>query len=160
MPPDPQDLCRRCGLCCDGTLFESLPVAADAPLPPVLAAFARRFGFIPQPCPCHRGVCTVYAERPSVCAAFRCEVLKDYEQGKIALAEAEALIAQIRKVHDRVFDTIGDAGISHRQNILGFIDAYRDDPGKALSQLDLTLDIAAYKALRARFVKPVAEKGH
>lgn len=149
-----QDLCRNCGLCCDGTLFESLPVAEGEPLPPVLAAFAKRLGCIPQPCPCHREVCTVYANRPRVCAAFRCEVLKDYERGTVTRAEVETLIAEIRKVHDRVFDTIGDAGISHRQNILGFIDSYRENPANALGELDLTLDIAAYKALRGRFITP------
>jgi len=61
---------------------------------------------INQPCQFFDRCCTVYSHRPAKCGAYRCEVLKDLEEGAIsfnlasdkiaqALAYREALLAEL-----------------------------------------------------------------
>ena len=49
--------------------------------------------------PCHNLTpdgCAVYAHRPFTCSHFRCELLKDYEAGKVSFAEAKMIIKQVK----------------------------------------------------------------
>lgn len=93
------ELCRRCGLCCDGTLFARVPVEE--------AAAARLRGRLPvigdalaQPCAALVGrACTVYDERPARCREFRCLLYAALADGEVDLAEAGAIVDE---AHARV----------------------------------------------------------
>ena len=72
-----QDLCKQCGLCCDGTLFNTVPVD-----PATEHLFTRinmnPHGGCEQLLPC--GSCKIYEKRPQGCRSFKCGVLKDFEK--------------------------------------------------------------------------------
>ncbi len=91
-------LCRRCGLCCDGTLFAWVTVAAGEiePLRSLGLPVVQRPDGSPalrQPCPALSGRdCTVYAARPGPCRQFRCQQLIALEEGEIDLSEASAVV--------------------------------------------------------------------
>jgi hypothetical protein len=91
-------LCQRCGLCCDGSLFTQVP------LQPAEAATLRRLGLpvgeradgapvLAQHCTALEGrSCTVYADRPSPCRAYRCNLLIALAEGEVSLDEALRVI--------------------------------------------------------------------
>lgn len=98
-------LCTQCGLCCTGALHNF------AVLEPEETDFARRIGMTLRTegrpgfaLPCHflrDSACTIYADRPKVCARYKCGLLDRLEAGTISLdealekvAEAKALVAQ------------------------------------------------------------------
>ncbi len=101
-------LCRVCGLCCDGTLFGYVPITNDESVRllrrlPVLAPSQRLGQRIEQRCVAlgPRG-CDVYAERPGACARFSCKLLGRVERGELDPTEAEAVIASVQRVVDRL----------------------------------------------------------
>ncbi len=95
------NLCTKCGLCCNGVLFDWVPVAADEQeglaslgLALDLNEEGPRFA---QPCPKFEdGLCRIYSDRPGACRRFRCELLKKVEGGNIGLGEAEAIVRQAK----------------------------------------------------------------
>jgi uncharacterized protein len=85
------DLCRRCGLCCDGNLFSHVPLAhaeVDA---------ARRHGLevvqlaggapaLRQCCPAlHARQCSVYGARPEGCRRYGCRLLDALSRQTVSL---------------------------------------------------------------------------
>jgi len=109
-------ICTRCGLCCNGALFDRVQVSGDAPdrlakigfeLSHSSAGEAAGEASIPFPCAMLSGTrCTVYADRPIKCAAFRCELLRSYESGAIARDEALDRIATAKSLLARVAATM------------------------------------------------------
>lgn len=104
-------LCEDCGLCCDGTLFESVEVeAADE-----RALGRRRLTIVataqgsklPLPCACLAGaLCTIYEERPGRCRSFECELLTDVNRGVMTVARARAIIDDVRARRHRVAEDL------------------------------------------------------
>ncbi len=100
-------LCEDCGLCCDGTLFASVRVEADAAarlrshhLPLVRTAQAET---LVQPCPALDGVlCSVYAQRPTRCRSYVCELLRDVDSGRVSATYARTIIDRTRELHRTV----------------------------------------------------------
>jgi Fe-S-cluster containining protein len=93
-------LCQRCGLCCDGNLFSTVPlrrpeIAAMERLG--LAVIKRPDGTSPgftQRCTALEGTCCkVYAERPEACRRYTCFLLT-------ALAEEETSLRDALQVVD------------------------------------------------------------
>jgi len=79
IPPD-QALCRSCGLCCDGTIFACVPLAAeekDFTGNPVVPGAAEGQYQFKQPCGHYQdGVCRIYdVGRPKSCVGFKCKLL-------------------------------------------------------------------------------------
>lgn len=114
-----QSLCLACGLCCDGTLFPwtELPSADEAN-----AARAAGLNVVPhrgrnvflQPCPAYRDcVCTVYANRPPNCREFRCELLKNLEQGDISQEAAQQIVANTVAARNAVLELAGAPSVNH-----------------------------------------------
>lgn len=100
-------LCASCGLCCNGVLFDWVPVADEE------VAQIGRLGFdlakedgetrFSQPCPMFDGCrCTVYADRPARCRAYRCELLKKAEAGEVAFPDAMRLVVEAKALVDQV----------------------------------------------------------
>src|SRR5690242_14190979 len=100
-------LCTSCGLCCNGVLFDWVPIGDEE------AEQVARLGLrlekedaetrFSQPCPMFDGCrCTIYADRPARCRAYRCELLKKVEAGEIPLADALRLVAEAKALADQV----------------------------------------------------------
>src|SRR5208337_5052378 len=75
-------LCPKCGLCCNGALFADVRLQKNddsrrlTELGLSVKSKADRPVF-PQPCSCFVGtLCRIYAERPGHCRAFECGLLK------------------------------------------------------------------------------------
>jgi hypothetical protein len=99
---DASDVCLRCGLCCDGTLFPTATLRDDevefaASLG--LTTLHRDDGFYAwaQPCPKFvDGCCSTYAERPDVCGKYRCALLPMYEAGDADLDDCLDIVELVR----------------------------------------------------------------
>ena len=107
-----EQLCRACGLCCDGTLFDvvKLERSDDAGrlralgLPVSLTRGQTPTARFPQPCSalCADRSCRLYAQRPWQCRTFECRLLEDATAGRISFAAARTLVKQARRRADQV----------------------------------------------------------
>lgn len=98
-PDSSSDLCTKCGICCSGILFDTVPVAPDeaerlSALGLVLDEAEGEMSFkLGCPMLCERR-CTVYEQRPARCQKYRCALLEKYQAGEIAYEPASALVDQ------------------------------------------------------------------
>jgi Fe-S-cluster containining protein len=105
-------LCPKCGLCCDSTLFADVELRAGddpkrlAKLGLSLVKKGRSKVAFAQPCACFDGkFCGIYADRPKRCRLFECGLLKKVQAGDMSagaalkkISEAKALAAQVREL--------------------------------------------------------------
>lgn len=95
-PAPDENICRACGMCCDGTMFDYARLELDE------VPRAQEFGLavieverpeggtpaIPFPPLCHTSAgCVVYDRRFATCRRFRCQTLIALEAGEIDSAE-------------------------------------------------------------------------
>jgi hypothetical protein len=100
-------LCTTCGACCNGTLFDEVPLEREEialgprlSLPIVACGDAAA---MPLPCPrLHGASCTIYPERPSTCRTYRCGLLAALEAGQVELDDALARVAALRDASSRL----------------------------------------------------------
>ncbi|MBC2604763.1 YkgJ family cysteine cluster protein [Pelagicoccus albus] len=107
-----EKLCLACGLCCDGSLFDNVRLAADEDvaklksegLPVKLSRAKIPVAFFTQPCRALNSdcVCQVYEARPMQCRSFECRVFKEAVAGQIDFDKAHRLVSKARKQCDRV----------------------------------------------------------
>jgi Fe-S-cluster containining protein len=101
-------LCQRCGLCCDGNLFKSVPLQPTEVEPlrrlslPVIERSDGSPG-LAQRCAALEGrCCTVYAQRPEACRRYRCNLFTALAEGEVSLDEALTVVdgahSQLRAV--------------------------------------------------------------
>lgn len=83
---DSSNICLSCGLCCDGSLIgfvqlehEELPVIREL----MDIEEESDNGFFLQPCNNYCDGCNIYSHRPKQCAAFKCGLLKSFEQKEL-----------------------------------------------------------------------------
>jgi Fe-S-cluster containining protein len=124
-----EQLCRACGLCCDGTLFDLVKLEAsdDAAklkalgLPVTISRGRTPVARFPQPCValCEDRTCRLYADRPWQCRVFECGVLKDAKAGRITFALALRLVTQARKRADQVRRLLRELGDTEEHRALG-----------------------------------------
>jgi hypothetical protein len=121
-----QFLCRKCGLCCDGTMFKDVRLV-DADIhfietnrPGVVVEDEIR-NYV-QPCRYHiDNKCTVYTEwRPRTCSRYICNVLKRFKNNEITFAQANNMI---------------DKALSHAKRVRGLIFPFVNDHRRGLSLL-------------------------
>lgn len=99
-------LCRTCGICCSGVMFAYVEVDADQPGPEtrrrlnVLEA-EKRFTL---PCPAHSSDtgCTVYEDRPRICASYTCSLYQEHEATGGELGPRLVAVRRIRELVRRV----------------------------------------------------------
>jgi Fe-S-cluster containining protein len=100
---DGSQLCVACGICCDGILFSSVTITDPSEAErvrahriPVHVVDERHF--FDQPCSAlgDKG-CSIYTERPLLCHAYRCLLLKQVDAGTMALADALRIVEDARK---------------------------------------------------------------
>jgi Fe-S-cluster containining protein len=95
-------LCRRCGLCCDGSLFDSVPLTAEEARQGrarglVIVARADGSPALRQRCAAlGADGCGVYVDRPGRCRVYRCMLWTGLREGEVGLAEAEAVVDEAR----------------------------------------------------------------
>jgi hypothetical protein len=112
IPPE-QTLCLSCGLCCDGTLFASVPLGAEekdfSGNPVVPGPAEKRFLFM-QPCGHYRdGGCRIYPSgRPKACVDFRCKLLHRYLRSGLSFGQAALVIRETRILADKLWMLFGD----------------------------------------------------
>ena len=104
MKPSPtDDLCTRCGLCCDGSLFADVELArrdnsaALESLGLEIEEDGERANaeLLVQPCAALQNRrCTLYAHRPGCCRTFECRLLQAVRRGTLSSAAAHATIAE------------------------------------------------------------------
>jgi hypothetical protein len=97
---DEQQLCKKCGLCCNGTLFGFVQLVDED----MLHVVARIPDFniqdskksFKQPCRYFKeNLCSIYCSwRPRACAIFVCKLLVRYRQNKVSFEEAVDVIEQ------------------------------------------------------------------
>lgn len=117
-------LCLKCGLCCDGSLFADVELAANeaARLKATgLRPRGKRFGsgstaaLLPQPCAalgedCR---CAVYEDRPRHCRDFECLLFQEVAAGAIRLASAQRVTrkaCRLREEARELMNLLTDAG--------------------------------------------------
>lgn len=151
-PPAPIDggsrLCLACRLCSDGSLFDfarlrpdEIDQAAAQGMAPVRTATDTRFAL---PCPrLGAGGCEVYPDRPSVCRAFECELLKSVNRGERVLAEALPLVTEAQRLRDIADAAAPTEDRAHaRRRWLAMSERPHDappDPALALAMTSLNL---------------------
>lgn len=114
------ELCRNCGLCCNGVWHD------HGPLKPGETARARAAGLqvfaggsspgeavFSQPCSQHApGLgCRGYGTwRPAVCVAYQCAVLRQLNSGVLNYQEASSILGTARNAWAELSRALGDAG--------------------------------------------------
>ncbi|HLK99940.1 MAG TPA: YkgJ family cysteine cluster protein [Myxococcaceae bacterium] len=91
-------LCQHCGLCCDGTLFTSVPLRPTEVEPlrrlslPIIARADGSPGMA-QRCAALEGRgCTVYSERPEACRRYHCHLFTALSEGEVSLEESLGVV--------------------------------------------------------------------
>jgi hypothetical protein len=124
-----EELCRACGLCCDGTLFDlvKLEPSDDAGklkalgLSVTVSRGKTPVARFPQPCAalCKDRSCRLYAERPWQCRTFECGVFKDAKAGRTSFAAALRLVKATRRRADKVRRLLRELGDTDEHRALG-----------------------------------------
>jgi len=124
-----EQLCLACGLCCDGTLFDHVQLAAsdDAKklkalgLPVVVSRSSTPVTRFVQPCAalCADRSCRLYTDRPLQCRDFECGVYKDAKADRISFAAAQRLVKQARRQAERIRQLLRELGDTEEHRPLG-----------------------------------------
>ncbi|QIP13924.1 hypothetical protein G8759_15545 [Spirosoma aureum] len=108
-PLNEQELCVKCGFCCDGTLFSFavLQAGEQGDLPEKIEqSYSKEDDreFFKLPCSYFCGKCTIYdKKRASICSAFRCQLLKDFSKDKITQTNAIKIIENAAKFREEIY---------------------------------------------------------
>lgn len=124
-----EELCRACGLCCDGTLFDVVKLEAgdDGPklkalgLPVNVSRGKAAVARFPQPCSalCADRSCRLYTHRPWQCRVFECRVFKDVKAGRTTFAAALRVVGQARRRADKARRLLRELGDTEEHRALG-----------------------------------------
>lgn len=91
-----QNICIKCGLCCDNTLFDTIKIHEGDPYQNGELKIKESDDgtrYFELPCPFFNGKCAVYDKgTPKTCRRFRCQVLKNIEKGDLSNDRAEKII--------------------------------------------------------------------
>lgn len=135
-----EELCLKCGLCCNGVLFSdvrlqpgdnparlrSLGLRLDRPRPkprigktaPARDPAAGAWKF-QQPCAALDGCrCRIYTDRPKYCRQFDCALLKDFQAGRIERKAALRVIHDARENAEKVRVLLRELGDTNEEAAL------------------------------------------
>jgi hypothetical protein len=107
-PVGEQDICIKCGFCCDGTMFlrAFLSPGERGSLPEKIeqSSYADVDGeYFSLPCKYFDSRCTIYKSRKAnVCGEFRCQLLKDFAAGIITPEEAVEIVEGAAFMRDKL----------------------------------------------------------
>ncbi len=106
----PGDLCSRCGMCCNGTLYNYVTLRSqeevdallkyDPAIPIITRSEQPTFD---EPCRLHDGTgCTAYRDRPDTCSRYTCELLRAVDRDEVTDVEARLIIEEARALVENV----------------------------------------------------------
>ena len=107
-PFSKSDLCRSCGLCCDGTLFGRVRLQPQDNSEPlrlagIVVVSEDSVGQFSLACAAHQhGCCQVYESRPENCRSYQCKLLRRFGKGVVSRAEAATLIDRMRRLRQQL----------------------------------------------------------
>lgn len=87
-------LCKACGLCCQGVfhpyayLYSSADTEIANNFDAIIVKEEAGQDAFQLPCPAFSKACTVYPQRPSVCASHQCDLLCTYLTGQATIEQA------------------------------------------------------------------------
>jgi hypothetical protein len=149
-PVSEQQICIKCGLCCDGTLFEhaALQAGEHGSLPEKIEDNYRKLKdeevFL-LPCHYFDGKCTIYDQKKAVvCSAFRCQLLKDFSKGQISKDNADKMVLNALKFRGEIFDLYKH--IFEVDTKLSFRELLTEMEGKSSLPTEKTKELALLKA--------------
>ena len=97
---DSSKLCLSCGLCCDGTLIGHVQLDPEELLQ-VKSVMEiedeNSNGFFLQPCKKYCDGCTIYSQRPTPCASFKCGLLNSFDMREISFSQTAEIIKEVKK---------------------------------------------------------------
>jgi len=103
-----QNICIKCGLCCDGTLFSYAYLKDSETLtsPYLFRTFILQEGRKAFKLPCcylKDKKCSIYNNRPySICAEFKCKLLNAVENGETTYSDAIAIVDETITLKEKV----------------------------------------------------------
>jgi uncharacterized protein len=108
-------LCTQCGLCCDGSLFADVELAAGRETSglevlglDVEDAEDDVNGLLLQPRGALKGKrCSIYPHRPSCCRSFECRLLQQVKRGAVSIDRAKETIAKTLSQIEAIRGLIG-----------------------------------------------------
>lgn len=108
-----ENFCTICGLCCDGAIFDHGKLGADevdVSRAAGLDIFDRSDGpAFRITCAQLSGTrCMVYDMRPRTCRKYRCELLRNVEEGEVAISAAIERITHTRELVDKIVEGLTD----------------------------------------------------
>ncbi len=104
---DESALCQSCGLCCQGQLYNWVPLLPEeverVKTWPVEMMTHKGVDGFKQPCGCLQEMsCSVYTQRPQTCAKYSCKLLKSLRQNEISQVVAMERVAQARELFGKL----------------------------------------------------------
>ncbi|MES2796083.1 MAG: hypothetical protein V4683_08965 [Bacteroidota bacterium] len=108
------DICVKCGMCCDGTLFErgTIVSAEDRELAiskNLEVIELRGKEFFKLPCPLFQGCCTIYdQDKPKVCSRFYCDPLKKVIDGELSLEVAHEQVMKLLNLRNEIMTLVAE----------------------------------------------------
>jgi Fe-S-cluster containining protein len=149
------ELCTRCGLCCDGTLFGDVELTGCAE-----SARLELLGLdvdgddadvelLALPCAALTGTrCRIYPQRPQCCRTFTCRLLDQAERGAVTLDEALTRIARARSEVQHVEALLAALGVPRtrlplKERCSDALDGATDGPEAATKYAALDAAMAA-----------------
>lgn len=118
---DESAFCQNCGLCCQGQIYnivfltpEEVEVAKTWPV----ELETRKDGtYLSLQCGCfHEKRCTVYSQRPKICADYKCHLLEQLEQKEISQADALKVVTQALELTEKVQTLLNTKNILESAN--------------------------------------------
>src|SRR5262245_42744441 len=106
-----QLLCSCCGLCCDGTLFDTVPLDVSDTIKRLSSAgvHIQPQQHFEQPCGAYwPGRCTVYHNRPQKCRIYRCKLLQQFSNQEINRSQAQEIIGRLVQMRDQMAQQLED----------------------------------------------------
>lgn len=120
---DSSNICLSCGLCCDGTVIGFVQVdndeIADLRKIKVIEEEDGNSIFL-QPCERFCNGCTIYDQRPKQCASFKCGLLTDVEENKVAFHSAVETIERVKQLKSDIEKQIESLEITLDSNSFYF----------------------------------------
>lgn len=159
-----QELCKACGLCCDGTIFGTVSIGkADEidGLEKVGAQFVTtsKDRYFELPCPAHQnGICKIYIGRPSACRKYECKLLKRCLDDEVAWDKALEIIkttqAHKQRVETEIRSVYDPSGSKNLPELYkGFEASCGGETGPIAFRKKYRSILVLYAALRLRIEK-------
>ena len=163
-PPEEQKICVTCGFCCDGTLFfhAMLQPGEKGSLPEKIEQNYRMEKgkeFFLLPCLYFSEKCTIYDQkRAEVCSGYRCQMLKDFSEGKVTMVDALETVRAALKIRIELISKYREVSgknrkISFKQLLIQLGKVMKSGTKKDPSRTDYELLLARCNIFEALLIK-------